>query len=232
MDSMVKLTVQLDGKTYELWKAGPDGVPRAKDLDVARWLGFERPRNIRKLIERQASSLGEVCSMVEQTSEVGGRPGKTYYLTEEQALFIASKSDTPTATSVLKTMISVFVAAWRGGAESSLLQRVAELARRLETAERRLAGAAHITTAEAESIRLRLRNVAAKLRLCQASDRGVRLRLDRRARRAGGLAEDLPWQYLPASHYTRVSQELYRMEREAERAAQAADRTRQQRILP
>jgi hypothetical protein len=51
--------------------------PRFHDLRVAERLGFTRPRNIRKLIERNLPDLGgygEVCSMVEQTSEQGGRP--------------------------------------------------------------------------------------------------------------------------------------------------------------
>lgn len=113
------------------------GEPLVKDLELARWLGFENQYKIRDLVQRHAHNLGEVVSMVEktssrdvlrhgaakpgevsatvaETSKQGGRPGKTYYLTEQQALFIAAKSETSRATEVLKQIIEVFVAVRRG----------------------------------------------------------------------------------------------------------------------
>ncbi len=122
---LVKVTVPYEGHLYDLWKRG-DGVPRALDLDAGRWLEFDQPHSIRKLIKRHAPALGEVFSTVEKTSRKGGRPGVAHYLTQEQVLYLAAKSETPRAQQVLKTMIAVFAAAmgWRPGAPGpdSLLQ--------------------------------------------------------------------------------------------------------------
>jgi len=98
-------------------KAFDDG-PRALDLDIAERLGFERPRNIRKLIERNMSELLRfgTCSTVERV--VKGTRGSTkvkeYWLNEEQALSISAASDAPLAPEVRHMLIKVFVA-WRRG---------------------------------------------------------------------------------------------------------------------
>jgi hypothetical protein len=34
-----------------------EGEPRARDVDIAERLGFERPRDVRKLIERNAAEI-------------------------------------------------------------------------------------------------------------------------------------------------------------------------------
>lgn len=94
-----------------------DGEPRTRDIDIAERLGFERPRDIRKLIERNLAEIEGfgVCATVARTSdERGGRPATEYWLTEEQALLVASKSDAPNAAQVRHMVIKVFVA-WRRG---------------------------------------------------------------------------------------------------------------------
>lgn len=94
-----------------------DGEPRARDLDVAERLGFDRPRDIRKLIERnlvEIESFG-VCATVARTpDDRGGRPATEYWLTEEQALLVASRSEAENAPQVRRMLIKVFVA-WRRG---------------------------------------------------------------------------------------------------------------------
>lgn len=92
-----------------------DGAPRMMDLTLAEALGFARPSNIRRIINRHVPSLkrfGEVCSMVEQTlknkDNFGGRPGKAYYLNKKQALYICTKSETDNATEVTIQMVEVF----------------------------------------------------------------------------------------------------------------------------
>ena len=85
--------------------------PRVEDVRLAEALGMERPRNIRKLVERHREALerlGEVCSTVEQTSAKGGRPGRTFWLNKRQALYLCTKSETPRATEVTITMVEVF----------------------------------------------------------------------------------------------------------------------------
>lgn len=90
------------------------GEPLVKDLELARWLGFSDLHKVRNLIERWAAELGEVSATVAETTKQGGRPGKAYLLTEQQALFIAAKSETPRATEILRQIIEVFVAVRRG----------------------------------------------------------------------------------------------------------------------
>jgi hypothetical protein len=76
------------------------------DLDLARMLGFQRPRRIRGLIQRHAPSLGELRPTAGQNQHRRrGRPSKGYLLTPAQALYIAAKSNTPQADAVLLGMI-------------------------------------------------------------------------------------------------------------------------------
>ena len=94
-----------------------DGEPRTRDLDLADRLGFGRPRDIRKLIERnlpEIESFG-VCATVAQNHNGGrGRPATEYWLSEEQALLVAALSDADRAAAVRHMLIKVFVA-WRRG---------------------------------------------------------------------------------------------------------------------
>ena len=90
-----------------------DGEPRIRDLDLAAQLGYERPRDIRKPIEKFSNEIG-VCATVAQTSgPKGGRPTDEYWLTEAQALFIVAKSETAKATEILKLVIGAFIAVRR-----------------------------------------------------------------------------------------------------------------------
>ena len=87
--------------------------PCARDLDIAERLGFERPRNIRNLIERNKAEIEAfgVCFAVKQTSGVkGGRPSQEYWLNEEQSLLVATLSNAPKAAEVRSMLIRTFVA--------------------------------------------------------------------------------------------------------------------------
>jgi len=90
--------------------SAPGGTPRTRDLDFAAWLGFENPYNIRKLIRSMVAAGKlrdvEVLSVGEKTS--GGRPGKEFWLTREQALLVATQSGTPRAWAVVEVMARVF----------------------------------------------------------------------------------------------------------------------------
>lgn len=93
------------------------GEPRVLDIRLAEALGFDKPRNIRDLIQRNENELAaysEVYRTARQTSEQGGRPGTEYWLTEEQALLICMRSDAPRAPAVRAEIIAVFMA-WRRG---------------------------------------------------------------------------------------------------------------------
>lgn len=99
-----------------------DGEPRAHDIDLADRLGFSRPRDIRKLIERNIEEMRRfgVCAAVSQTSgDKGGRPAAEYWLNEEQALLVSTLSNTKRAADVRHMLIRVFVAWRRASSETA-----------------------------------------------------------------------------------------------------------------
>ena len=91
-----------------------DDEPRARDLDIADRLGFARPRDIRKLIERNRSEFDALGTCATVAHVVRGNPVKEYWLNEEQSLLAASLSDADRAPEVRRMLIKVFVA-WRRG---------------------------------------------------------------------------------------------------------------------
>lgn len=91
--------------------------PRVADLRLAEALGFERPRAVRQLIERNAAELGgygEIVSTVERTTDPRGRgrPGVAYWLNEGQALLVCMFSRTERAAAIRRQVIAVFLD-WR-----------------------------------------------------------------------------------------------------------------------
>lgn len=89
-----------------------DGEPRVLDILVAERLGFERPRKIRELIERNLEEIEVygVCPTVGKTSGPrGGRPTKEYWLNEEQALLVSVLARTPKAAEVRRALIQSFM---------------------------------------------------------------------------------------------------------------------------
>ena len=89
-----------------------DGEPRLLDLDLAERLGYERPRDIRKLIERHMDTLIEFgkCATVARFSGERGPAADAYLLNEEQAIYIATQSDAPNAKAVKILVVKVFSA--------------------------------------------------------------------------------------------------------------------------
>jgi lambda repressor-like predicted transcriptional regulator len=121
------------------------GEPRVLDLVVAERLGFDRPRDIRKLIERsrdELTSYGEICATVAQNTDPKGRgrPGREYWLNEPQALLICALSRTPQAAEVRRQLITVFMA-WRRGAQA--LGDVVQVERIVALERRAVAQAMH-----------------------------------------------------------------------------------------
>ncbi|WP_366654459.1 hypothetical protein [Fodinicurvata sp. EGI_FJ10296] len=99
-----------------------DGEPRIEDLRIAERLGFDRPRDIRKLVERHSKELesyGGICATVAQNTEPKGRgrPGREYRLNEGQTLLICMLARTPQAAAVRKEVIDVYMAYRQGDAE-------------------------------------------------------------------------------------------------------------------
>jgi hypothetical protein len=66
-----------------------------RDIDLAESLGFDRPRDIRKIIARYQANLLNFgrCATVAQRPEGGGPTATEYWLNKQQALFITAKPD-------------------------------------------------------------------------------------------------------------------------------------------
>lgn len=103
------------------WQVAVEGVGDAeakiRDIDLAEKLGYTRPRDIRKLIERliKEGKLLEVCMRAsvsriqKSTGGVEEREVQEYWLTEAQALKVIAKSGTHIADQILDQVIAVFV---------------------------------------------------------------------------------------------------------------------------
>lgn len=96
-----------------------DGEPRMLDVRLAEVLEFSRPRDIRKIVERNSKELQSfgILRHVAQNHNGGrGRPSMEYWLNKKQALYITAKSDTPAAAMVTIQMVEVFDAYTSGKA--------------------------------------------------------------------------------------------------------------------
>lgn len=96
-----------------------DGEPRIFDLTLAERLGFERPRDIRKLIRRNQAKLQRFghCATVARCIEIGQggkREVSEYYLNQKQSVWVCMKSETDLAFDVQAEIVRVFDAYLRG----------------------------------------------------------------------------------------------------------------------
>lgn len=128
--------------------------PRVLDLQIGERLGYDRPRDFRKLI-RRLERLGvlrpgehfDARDTVAQTS--GGRPTREYLLNEAGVLTAMTRSEKPPAIAVVSNMVAAFRAvlhrrreaegAFGAGAGAAFVpsRRVGEVAElRLELLER------------------------------------------------------------------------------------------------
>jgi len=125
-----------------------DATPRVKDLDLAEWLGYERVRDIREVINRNLVEIERfgVCRTVRQTSgSLGGRPAEEFYLTEEQSLLVCALSRTPKAADVRYTLIKAFMA-WRGGHATAVTSYGQQIDQQLAENSRQLGALMAITS--------------------------------------------------------------------------------------
>ena len=85
--------------------------PRISHQRLAEALGYGDASMMPRLIDRHHDALrrfGEVSVTVTETGPKGGRPGKVFWLTKRQCLFICTKSETTNATEVTIQMVEVF----------------------------------------------------------------------------------------------------------------------------
>lgn len=128
-------------RDFDGWKLAiggfADPAHRVLDVELARKLGFSRPRDIRKLIERltkegELSGISQRATVARKnlSGNIIETPVTEYWLTLEEALFVTAKSETRTANEILRAVIKVFLSA-REAVESEVRQRVGYVARLL-----------------------------------------------------------------------------------------------------
>jgi len=133
-----------------------NGEPRIRDIDLAKRLGFDRPRDIRKLIERHLEKINEFsrCATVERRPENGGTPFVEYYLDRQQSLFICMKSETDNAFEVQVDIIRVYDAHLSGKlqpAPTIELSRMQLIEIAMEAEQERLALEQHVKVIQAKA---------------------------------------------------------------------------------
>ncbi len=84
--------------------------PRLLDLTVAKSLGYERPRVIRELIERNRAEIETYGSLAVRHGKSRGQSFTEYFLNEGQALVVCALSRTPKAAIGRKAIIDVYMA--------------------------------------------------------------------------------------------------------------------------
>ena len=127
-----------------------EGEPRIHDLLLAKRLGFDQPRDIRKLIKRNEAKLLNFgrCATVARRYDNGGTPTDEYYLNQKQSIFIVMKSETDNAFEVQADIVRVYDAHLNGAVPSArralpsdfptALRAYADEVERREQAEREL----------------------------------------------------------------------------------------------
>jgi len=91
--------------------------PRILDTRLAEALGFQRPADIRPLINRHAEALnrfGPIIRVVRK-NQGRGRPAHENYLNKRQSLYICTKAETVWSMEVTIQMVKVFSAYLEGG---------------------------------------------------------------------------------------------------------------------
>lgn len=218
--------------------------PRIRDVDLAERLGFAQPRDVRKLIRRYEKS-GDLSgvSMRATVARIEIRPGvfrndtvNEYWLTEADALFVVTKSETPRANAITREVIDVFLA-WRRGhlkpAPAPVPAPVDVAALVKATVQELLAsrlgdGAPTIGPSGARRVSMALSEQAANLAVAMPalSRQRHRAQADAMLRRQLGWSWQ-PWHLYPSADLARLEAALHAGRGYASRLAKAAIRAGQ-----
>jgi len=118
LSAAIAKLIAVDGWTLDV----TDDEPTILDVELGSKLGLNRPRDIRKLVERlvRDGKLNDIRIRA-AVARIELRPGvhreqvvNEYWLTEKQALKVIAKSETTIADSILDEVIEVFTAVRRG----------------------------------------------------------------------------------------------------------------------
>lgn len=106
--------------TVRGWDLELDGEePFVRDIELGERLGFERPRDIRKLVERMYAdgilNDSDLRATVARWETLPGvaKTTREYLLTETAALLVTGRSDTKIAHQITRQIVEVFLAARR-----------------------------------------------------------------------------------------------------------------------
>lgn len=91
-----------------------ENEPRIRDIDLAERLGFDRSRDIRKIIKRNEAKLLNFGGCATVAHVVEGNETTEYYLNQKQAIFICMKSETERAIDVQMEIVHAFDAYLKG----------------------------------------------------------------------------------------------------------------------
>lgn len=110
---------------FEGWDLDATGdEPRVRDLDVAAHAGLKDPHDVRRIIDKnwdELESYGEIRVSGRRPENGRGRPGREYWLTEEQATALVAMLKTPMARALRVVLVKLFVAYRRGQVQAHVL---------------------------------------------------------------------------------------------------------------
>lgn len=111
--------VRVDGAALHF--TSTSDTPRVRDLDLAAWFGYERPRDIRKLLKRmeregKLAGISWRATVARQLVGPGGKGTREIkvteaWLTREQSLLVATQAEGDRAWALTAVMAQVFDAA-------------------------------------------------------------------------------------------------------------------------
>lgn len=113
---MAEKAMAVDG---QLMPVPVEGELRILDIDLAKRLGFERPRKIRDMIKRYETDLLRMGTCPTVGRVINGGEALQFYLNRKQAIFITAKSETEMATDITIEIIERFDAYERGEAPAA-----------------------------------------------------------------------------------------------------------------
>lgn len=115
------ISAPAQGWEFSIWEDQADSQPRVRDIDAATRLGYARPRDVRKTIERiwpEDKRPSCRAAVAHQLVGPGGKGTRTYtvqeyWLTEAELLKLCARAETPIAEAILDEMIAVYMAVRR-----------------------------------------------------------------------------------------------------------------------
>lgn len=230
--------------TLTSWVSAGGDEPRIRDIELGERLGFDRPRDIRKLVERLLSDGKLNDSSVRATVArthigVAERNVTEYWLSEAAVLKVVAKSETKVADALLDEMIRVYMLARRGllsatvaavpqfnlgelgrviaAAITPMANAVASLSKRLEALEQGSRGS--ITRYELAGIRQQVAFITrgrVATGLAKSLPSARRWTYNRIGALAGWLGTGRAWALLPAGKLPDVLAELDALRREVD----------------